>query len=158
MISMENRDVVLVEKIKLVIDTMDEIDEMIKSQSAKLQAVDFELSDLYHLIEYYDLTESAKVNIVDKIHDLRQIRRSLNNEYEIENTYQTHKSKLTGNETRKFFANEVYKTVKKLNNEYKNRVLTEDNIQELMGATEPPKKKRGRPKKEQTNDIEKVEL
>lgn len=153
MINMENRDVVLVEKIKLVIDTMDEIDEMIKSQPSKLQAVDFELSDLYHLIEYYDLTESAKVNIVDKIHDLRKIRRSLNNEFEIENTYQTHKSKLTGTETRQFLANEIYKTVKRLNNEYKNRVLTEESIQELMGEAEPPKKKRGRPKKEENNEI-----
>lgn len=149
---MENRDVVLVEKIKVVIDTMDEIDEMIKSQPTELQTIDYELSDLYHLIEHYILTESAKVNVVDRIHRLRQARRSLNNEYEIETTYQTHKSKLTGNETRKFFANEIYKTVKKLNNEYKNRVLTEENIQELMGESEPPKKKRGRPRKEKEDE------
>jgi hypothetical protein len=151
---MENRDVVLVEKIKKVIDTMDEIDEMIKSQPSELQTIDYELSDLYHLIEYYELNENAKINVVDRIHKLRQLRRSLNNEYEIELTYQTHKSKLTGNETRKFFANEIFKTVKKLDNEYKNRVLTEENIQELMGEAEPPKKKRGRPKKEENNDIE----
>ena len=149
---MENRDVVLVEKIKVVIDTMDEIDEMIKSQPTELQTIDYELSDLYHLIEHYDLNEGAKVNVVDRIHQLRQARRSLNNEYEIETTYQTHKSKLTGNETRKFFANEIYKTVKKLNNEYKNRVLTEENIQELMGESEPPKKKRGRPRKEKEDE------
>ena len=155
---MENRDVVLVEKIKVVIDTMDEIDEMIKSQPTELQTIDYELSDLYHLIEHYDLNEGAKVNVVDRIHQLRQARRSLNNEYEIETTYQTHKSKLTGNETRKFFANEIYKTVKKLNNEYKNRVLTEENIQELMGESEPPKKKRGRPRKEKTDGTEQVEF
>ena len=155
---MENRDEMLVKKIKMVIDTMDEIDEMIKSQPSKLQAVDFELSDLYHLIEYYDLKEKAKINIVNRIHELRQSRRSLNNEFEIENTYQTHKSKLTGTETRQFLANEIYKTVKRLNNEYKHRVLTEEDIQQLMCESDPTKKRRGRPKKEENNDIEKVEL
>ena len=140
------RDEILVEKIKNVIQTLDEIDEMIKTQPTELQNVDFELSDYYHLIENNELSDIASIKIVKKIHDLRKIRRTLNNEYEIENTYQTHKSKLPGTETRKFLANEIYKTVKKLNSEYKNRILTENDIKFLLEET-TLKRKPGRPRK-----------
>ncbi len=141
------RDEILVEKIKNVIQTLDEIDDMIKTQSTELQNVDFELSDYYHLIENNELSDVASIKIVKKIHDLRKKRRTLNNEYEIENTYQTHKSKLPGTETRKFLANEIYKTVKKLNSEYKNRIVTENDIKDLL-EEKVTKRKPGRPRKE----------
>ncbi len=140
------RDEILVEKIKNVIQILDEIDEMIKTQSTELQNVDFELSDYYHLIENNELSDIASIKIIKNIHDLRKKRRTLNNEYEIENTYQTHKSKLPGTETRKFLANEIYKTVKKLNTEYKNRILTENDIKSLLEET-TIKRKPGRPRK-----------
>ena len=140
------RDEILVEKIKNVIQILDEIDEMIKTQSTELQKVDFELSDYYHLIENNELSDIASIKIIKNIHDLRKKRRTLNNEYEIENTYQTHKSKLPGTETRKFLANEIYKTVKKLNTEYKNRILTENDIKSLLEET-TIKRKPGRPRK-----------
>ena len=140
------RDEILVEKIKNVIQILDEIDEMIKTQPTELQNVDFELSDYYHLIENNELSDIASIKIIKNIHDLRKKRRTLNNEYEIENTYQTHKSKLPGTETRKFLANEIYKTVKKLNSEYKNRILTENDIKSLLEET-TIKRKPGRPRK-----------
>lgn len=137
------RDELIVEKIKSAIQILDEIDDMINSQSSELQTVDYELSDLYHLIENNELTDIASVNVVKRIHELRKVRRSLNNEFEIESTYQIQKSKLTGNETRKFLANDIFKTVKRLNSEYKNRVLTDEDIKNLT----EPKKRVGRPKK-----------
>lgn len=139
------RDELIVEKIKDAVKILDEIDEMINSQSAELQTIDLELSDWYHLIENNELSDEASARVVKRIHDLRKLRRSLNNEHEIENTYQTHKSKMTGNETRQFLANEIYKTVKKLNTEYKNRVLTDEDIKSILEST--PKKKPGRPRK-----------
>jgi len=139
------RDEKITEKIRDAIKILDEIDEMIKSQPTELQTIDLELSDLYHLIENNELSDAASINVIKRIHELRQKRRSLKNEYEIETTYQTHKSKLTGNETRTFLANEIYKTVKKLNSEYKNRVLTDEDIQKLLEFKE--KRKPGRPPK-----------
>lgn len=138
------RDVEIVELVKQGIEILDKIDEMIKTQSIELQKIDYELSDLYHLIENNELSDEASVNVVKRIHDLRKERRALNNEYEIENTYQTHKSKLAGNGTRQFLATEILKTVKQLGKKYTNRVLTEEDIKSL---TEPVKRKPGRPKK-----------
>lgn len=139
------RSKLLLQRIESVIKTLDDIDEMINTQATELSKVDSELSDWYHLIENRQLTKEEGYRIIERIHELRVMRRSLNNEHEIENTYQTHKSKLAGNETRQFLWSEIRKSEKKLDSEYKNRVLTEEMLQEVLEGK--PKKKRGRPKK-----------
>lgn len=140
------RDELIVEKIGHAIQILDEIDEMIKTQSTELQTIDYELSDLYHLIENNDLSDESSLIIVKRIHELRKLRRSLNNEHEIENTYKNHLSKLIGTDTRKFLSVEVHKMIKNLNNSYKNRVLTEEDMNKILNPTNS-KKKPGRPKK-----------
>ena len=142
------RDELIVDKIKNAIDVLNEIDNMIQTQSQELQQVDYKLSDLYHLIENNKLSDEASINIIKTIHKLRKQRRSLNNEHELEVVYQNHKSKMTGNDTRQFLMNELYKTNKKLKSEYKNRIYTEEEINQLI----MPKKKRGRPKKVEVKD------
>lgn len=145
------RDELIVEKIKEVISGLCEIDEMISSRSSVLQSIDWELSDLDHILESnkFDLSDTAYVRIGKKRQELRNQRRALNNEREIESTYLTHKSKLIGTETRQFLATEIFKTVKQLKNEYKYRVLTDEQIKELTSSqTESVmKKRRGRPPK-----------
>lgn len=138
------RDKLIIENINKAITILDEIDNMIESQPKALQQVDYKLSDLYHLIENNELSDEASVNVIKEIHNLRKLRRSLNNEHDIEVLYQNQKSKMIGNDTRQFLLTDIHKTLKKLNSEYKNRVYTEDEINELI----KPKKRRGRPKKE----------
>lgn len=123
---------------------------MIESQSSELQVVDFELSDLYHLIENNTLDATQSYNVVSRIHDLRIKRRELNDEHELELTYNTHKSKLSGDNTRQFLLTEINKTSKRLGTEYKNRVLDDESIFQLMNATKL--RKRGRPRKEVLNE------
>ena len=133
------RNEIIIEKIKLVVDTLNEIDLMIDSQSVELQNVDLELSDLYHLIENNELSENASVSVVSNIHKLRVYRRSLKNEHEIELTYNTHKNKLLGKDNRQFLMTEINKTIKTLGSKYKNRILTDKDVNDLL---EPPKRKR----------------
>lgn len=139
------KDKLIIEKIKNAICILDEIDNMIKTQSEELQKVDYKLSDLYHLIENNDLSDEASINVVREIHLLRKERRSLNNEHDLEVVYQNQKQKMIGNDSRQFLVTELNKTNKRLNSEYKNRVYTEEEIEKLIS----PKKKRGRPRKEQ---------
>lgn len=146
------RHEIIIEKIKQAVSLLDEIDEMIDTQSIEIQNTDLQLSDYYHLIENNELSDAASINVIKRIHDLRVLRRSLNKEHEIENTYNTHKSKLAGKETRQFLLHEIYKTVKSLGSQYKNRILTDDDINEIL--TSETKKKRGRPAKEKTNERE----
>lgn len=139
------RDKLIIEKISNAISILDEIDNMIKTQSEELQKVDYKLSDLYHLVENNELSDEASINVVREIHLLRKERRSLNNEHELEIVYQNQKQKMIGNDSRQFIITELNKTNKRLNSEYKNRVYTEEEIEKLIS----PKKKRGRPRKEQ---------
>ena len=139
------RDKLIIEKISNAISILDEIDNMIRTQSIELQKVDYKLSDLYHLVENNELSDEASINVVREIHLLRKERRSLNNEHELEIVYQNQKQKMIVNDSRQFIITELNKTNKRLNNEYKNRVYTEEEIEKLIS----PKKKRGRPRKEQ---------
>lgn len=139
------RDKLIIDKITNAISILDEIDNMIKTQSEELQKVDYKLSDLYHLIENNELSDEASINVVREIHLLRKERRSLNNEHDLEVVYQNQKQKIIGNDSRQFLVTELNKTNKRLNSEYKNRVYTEEEIEKLIS----PKKKRGRPRKEQ---------
>lgn len=140
------RDKLIYEKIKQAMALLDEIDEMIKTQSIELQQVDYELSDWYHFIENNDIDENSSKKVLEEIQRLRKVRRGLQNEYEIENTYKNNSSKVMGNNTRGLLLAEINKTMNRLDCDYKNRVLTEDSINELLNS----KKRRGRPKKEET--------
>lgn len=137
----------LLDKIKTITTLLDEVEEMKKTQSTELQNVDYELSDWYHLIEHNELNEEQSCRVVKRIHELRLLRRDLKNEYELEQVISTHKNKLIGTDTRQFLITEMNKTNKIINQEYKNRVLTQETIDEVLNKT--TKKRKGRPKKSQ---------
>lgn len=145
------RDEILVDKIIQAVKILDEIDEMISTQGQELQKIDLELSDLYHFIENNNVTDDTSVKLIDRIKYLRLIRRSLQREYEIEKSYKDNSSKMMGTNSRPFLLSTIKQTVKNLNTEYKNRVLTEEDIQNLQ-TTE--KKKRGRPPKNKVGEID----
>lgn len=141
----------LLELITTGLSALDEIDNMIETQSSELQSVDLELSDLYHLYENRgDLNKDQAYNIYKRIHELRVIRRILQEEHELELTYNANKSKLSGENTRQFLLAEIKKTQNRLGSEYKNRILTEEMINNLLEEKEV--KRRGRPKKEENDD------
>lgn len=138
------RDKEIEEKIRNLIKTLDDIDNLITTRSEELRKIDLELSDWLHFIENNDFEEKVSHKVVMKIRELRRKRRSLCREQAIEETYKNNSSKVMGNNTRPFLLNEIEITIKNLDSEYKNRIITEENIQELL---EVPKKKVGRPKK-----------
>lgn len=140
------RDKLITEKIINAVNILDEIDNMIQTQSTELQQVDLELSDLYHLIESNELNEKQSYKIVKRIRDLRLKRRALNKEHDIENAYKNQSNKMMGNNTRQFVLTEINKTIKQLESNYKYRVLKEEDIQDILSYES---KKRGRPKKEE---------
>ena len=143
------RDKLIVERIKQAIELIDEIDELINTQSVELQKVDLEISDWLHFIENNEIDEKASIKIIKKIKDLRIKRRSLNKEHEIENVYKNNSSKMMGNNTRPMLLAEINKTIKQLDSDYKNRIITEEDIKNILG-----KKKVGRPKKEDLKGCE----
>ena len=143
------RDEKIVEMISNVVKELDSIDEFISVQSQEFSKVEEELLDYYHLIENNELSDSASIEIVKRIHNARKIRRSLKKEAEIERTYSTYKNRLTGTDTRKFLLAEVYKTRNSLNTTYKNRIITDEDVNSILNGST---KKKGRPRKEKDNE------
>lgn len=137
------RDEIIFEKIKSAIALLDEIDDMINTQSFYTQDVDYAIQDWLHYIENNEITDSQSVKIIQELKRLRQERRHLHNEHEIEKAFMNNASKVMGNNTRPMLLAEVGKVAKQLKGEYKNRVLTDEIIDNILNE----KKKRGRPKK-----------
>ena len=138
-----NRDREIYEKIVKGMEILDEIDNMINSQSNELQEIDYKISDLLHYLENNDLSDKECVKFVKIMQEFRQIRKSLHKEHEIEKAYKENSSKVMGNNTRQMLMAEINKAVKQWNNEYKYRIITEDEIKLLISE----KKRVGRPRK-----------
>lgn len=142
------RDEIVYEKIKNAVLLLDEIDDMINTQSYQCQQIDYEMQDWLHYIENNEVNDKQSIKIIKEMQRLRRERRCLHNEYEIEKTFKDNASKVMGNNTRPMLLAEIGKTVKQINSDYKNRVLTDEQINELLSE----KKKRGRPRKETINE------
>lgn len=139
---MLNRDEFIYNTIKEVIKLIDDIDKMIDTQASELQKVDSEISDWLHYIENNDTTTKESEKIIKKLKELRIKRKSLHKEYTIEKAYKNHSNKMMGNNTRQLLLSEINKAIKQWENEYKNRILTDEEIKKVLET-----KKVGRPKK-----------
>lgn len=142
------RDEIIYEKIKQTTKLIDEIDSMINSQSEELKKVDLEISDWLHFIENNKTNEKQDSIIISKLKELRLIRKSLHKEYTIEKAYKDNSSKMMGNNTKQLLLAEINKVVNQWEKEYNNRILTDEEIEQILNQT---KKRVGRPKK---NELE----
>jgi len=138
------------------ITSLNKIDELVESNSTRQSAIDLELCDLLHLIENEEISDAASPKIIKRIHELRQIRRSLRNEYELIIKYNEIKERLSFKENRQFVIAEIQKRIKNLNQEYKNRILTQEQIDELLkdDSTKITETKKKRKRSEESKKID----
>jgi hypothetical protein len=96
--------------------------------------VDKLLSDYYHIIENEELSDKAMINICKKIHDVRKIRREYDIKANIISTYKKHKEKLRlqPKNTRMMFKNAIEQTVRDFPTEYSFRVLSQDEVKDIL--------------------------
>lgn len=124
----------LLAKIKLVLDTLNDIDEILDRTPQEQSKADSLRSDYLHLYEGYDLSESSMVEISKKLHDVCVVRRNWNNVFQIGQTWRNNLQKIVWTNQRPFLYKCVEQTVKNLNCEYKDRVLTEDDKKQLLAT------------------------
>lgn len=142
---MENKELEFLGKIKQVIILLDEIDEIINAIPSTQQKNDYLLSDYLHIIENDEFGTVLATNITDKIKQARNERRAWNNINLIANTFTKNKYKLIQPEQRKELTNILSSSVDNVHQEYKYRILSEQDIKELY---KEQKQKVERPKKE----------
>ena len=124
----------VLEKITQAINLLQKVEEYKEQLPTLQQEVDYKLSDLLHKIENDSLNAPQSCKSVKEIKKQRLIRRNYQNDYEILRTYTNNINKLTNAGNRELLLSEVNKTNKRLNQPYKNRVYTDENMKELLGV------------------------
>ncbi len=124
----------VLEKITQAIKLLQEIEKYKEELPALQQEVDYRLSDLLHKIENDSLNAPQSCKIVKEIKKQRLIRRDYQNDYEILRTYTNNVTKLMNAGNREMLLSELKKTNNRLNQPYKNRIYTNDEMNELLGV------------------------
>lgn len=124
----------IIEKVKEISELMNELQSYTNNLSANLQAADYRISDLLHLIEKDTLNTKACYRIVKELKKVRQERRKIKNDMEISKILNLNLNKLLGMENRQFLLAELNKTNNHLKTKYKNRIYTEEEIKKLIGV------------------------
>lgn len=110
-----------------------EISNMIKENPSNQQQIDWELSDYYHKLEDPSNTDIEFINIGKKIQQARTIRNDYQCLYEMIKCYNENKDKLFWSppSNRSDFRKAVQYARKYLHEDYKYRVLKEEDITNL---------------------------
>lgn len=124
----------IIDKVKEISTLMDELQSYTNNLSTLLQAVDFRISDLLHLIENETLNTKGCYRVIKELKKARLERRKIKNDMELSKTLNSNLNKMLGIENRQFLLAEINKTNNHLKTKYKNRIYTEDEIKELIGV------------------------
>lgn len=87
----EKIDMVLLAKIKNVLTTLNDIEEMCKTNGERLSKVDNELSDWLEYIQRNELNSYQSEQVLNRIKTLKKLRKELRNEFAIERIYQKYR-------------------------------------------------------------------
>lgn len=135
-----SKEKIFLGKLKALLDTFDsmdkiveEINDIIDRQPNEQSRIDQLLSDYYHILENDDLSDEEIINIGKKIHEIRLQRRDENSVGKLIHCYDINKNKLTysnkGN--RQMFYQAISNLKKTLHEDYKYRILTDNDIIDL---------------------------
>lgn len=124
----------IIEDVKCICNKLDNIQSSIDELPNKLSTLELQEQDLLHLIENSTLKTNQCYRVIKEIRKCRLERRKVKNDMELARTYQTHQNKMISTENRKFLLTELNKTNSRLNQPYKNRIYTEEEIKEILGV------------------------
>lgn len=139
-------DIMFLSKLQQVLNTLDEMDNMIKDNPDNQQKIDYEISDYLHLIQNTDLDKLDINKVMAALKKLRLKRASHYRFYEITKTYNANRDKLKYTSSRANLKEIIKNTLDNLNNEYNYRILESNDLNALCTEKIQENKKRS-PKK-----------
>ena len=121
-----------------------EINDLIKEQPSNQQQIDWELSDYYHKLEDINTTDIEFINIGKKIQKARLVRGDYQRTYELIKAYNENKDKIfyCPKTNRTDFRKAIQYAMKYLHEDYKYRVLTPDQLNDLKAESKKTTKKK----------------
>lgn len=158
-----SKESIFLGKLELMLTKFDELDmlttelsDIIKEQPNNQQKIDWMLSDYYHKLEDINTTDTEFINIGKEIQKARIIRGDYVRTYEIIKCYNENKDKLfwSPKHNREEFRKAIKYAIKYLHEDYKYRVLTENEINDFKKTAKPTIdiKKSGKITKEQLEE------
>ena len=139
-------DIMFLSKLQQVLNTLDEMDNMIKDNPDNQQKIDYEISDYLHLIQNTDLDKLDINKVMAALKKLRLKRASHYRFYEITKTYNANRDRLKYTSSRANLKEIIKNTLDNLNNKYNYRILESDDLNALCTEKIQENKKRS-PKK-----------
>lgn len=127
-----NREFDIKIKVQEVIKILDELENFENNIPTNQANVDLTISDLYHLLENQKLNTSQCYRFVKKLKEVLDERRTLKERTELIRAFNMHQSKLNNSKNRQMLLSELGKREKQLKSEYKYRILSEEDINEIM--------------------------
>lgn len=124
---------VMLEKFNEIDSIIQDIDEMIKKQPDNQQQIDYLLSDYYHILENEDISDETSIKVARKIHDARLIRRDESYTARLISVYEKNKNRVqySNKMNRDFFRQSIEQTISNFHEDYKYRVLTNVDLDNL---------------------------
>lgn len=126
----------LLAKIQLAITTLNEIDNILDRTPTEQSRCDSLKSDYLHMYENYDLTDEQMISISKKVHNVCVERRNWNNIALVGKAFRDNANKIGYKNQRPFLINAIQMVVKNLNQDYKDRVLSEEDKKILLGIVD----------------------
>ena len=123
----------ILEKIIEVSNILDEIDDFESSISSEMSNYNYKLSDLYHYVENNTMDTKKCYRLCKELKKVLKERRQFKNNVELVHEYKNNVQKLNnGKENRQLMLAAIGKRSKQLNQPYKNRVYSEEELKEIM--------------------------
>lgn len=143
---MENKEHVFLAKIQQVLKLLNEIEEQISNNPEYQSNADQLLSDYYHLIQddKANLTDSAKVKLIDDIKSARLEREQYRNIYQLGDYFTKNKTKLPYQNGRDSFYKGLSELFKSLHLPYNYRVLKEEEVKYIINQDDVKQEKTGK--------------
>lgn len=120
----------------------DETMEMCNTIPIDKSNIDYERSDYLHILENYELDEESKVQLLAKLDDVLERRRNIYNIDCLVAVWRAHCNKVRQKENRVFLRQSISNRLSDLDCDYKFRILTEEDVNNIVNHT--TKKARGR--------------
>lgn len=126
----------IISELKSITEKLDKLDTYYENIGDMQRDIDYRLCDLYHYIENNSLKTNECYRIIKEIKKQREQRRRLKNDYELLKVYKNNIQRLNNENNRKMVIADIHKTKKELGKNYKNRIYSEEELNEILRKKE----------------------
>lgn len=113
----------------------DEIEDFIRNKMPEeTSKYDSEQQDYLHILENYQLSDKQLISVGRKLEENRNDRKQWHNIFNISKVWDEHKNKVFNRNSRVFLYENIGKVIKNLDNDWKFRVLSEEQVKTLLSC------------------------